>query len=118
MLKSLPSRRSEHHSLEVSVFVLKHSIYSPDHTLLHVKKLIQRNIMDDNDSENEQFRRPVKVPLGLKIRFDRDPTCYSSFVSRPQESDRATFDLSFSRAHSGSQNAKLMVYYTFRVQFR
>ena len=100
MLKSLPSRRSEHHSLEVSVFVLKHSIYSPDHTLLHVKKLIQRNIMDDNDSENEQFRRPVKVPLGLKIRFDRDPTCYSSFVSTPQESDRTILDLTVSRAHS------------------
>ena len=26
------------------------------------------------------------MPLGLKIRFDTDPTCYSSFVSRPQDS--------------------------------
>ena len=84
MLKSLPSRRSERHSLEVSVFVLKHrvNLYPQSHSTLCRKKMIQRNITDD--SENEQFRGPVKVPLGLKIRFDKDPTCYSSFVSRPQ----------------------------------
>jgi len=46
--------------------------------------------MKDDNQHSPQFRRPVRVPLGLRIRFDTDPTCYSSFVSRPQTHERKT----------------------------
>ena len=47
--------------------------------------------MKDDNQQSPQFRRPVRVPLGLRIRFDTDPTCYSSFVSRPQASTKVRF---------------------------